>query len=366
MFLGASRADWRSDVFFADESSNERRVDNSGDSFDEVLITPPTDQCHCSSIAPLPDGKLFVVWYGGTREGAKDARIYAATVDKSGTASDVRPILDASTLGRHTNRYVRKLGNPVVYRQGSRLWLFVVSVSLGGWSGSSLNYAYSDDCGESWSTFRHLRTNPSFNMGTLVRCPVVPLQDGGFVLPAYCEFLGKFGVGVRFDSDGRMVDRVKIPVEGNRAAIQPCCVPLGARRALAFLRTPGRKIGVGETLDAGLSWQARPDLPLDNPDSSVAAFKTIRNQLAIAGNPKEGRGRLVVWINDSSDDKLWKEIAVLEDSDGDEFSYPFICESDGNVYVSYTYKRRGVKIVNLTKKLDSTEARVDGLKDRTN
>ena len=38
------------------------------------------------------------------------------------------------------NRYIRKLGNPVVTRDAAgRIWLFYVSVSVGGWSGSAIN-----------------------------------------------------------------------------------------------------------------------------------------------------------------------------------------------------------------------------------
>ncbi|MBR4752484.1 MAG: exo-alpha-sialidase [Thermoguttaceae bacterium] len=363
LIVGALRGEWGSAVFFADESSDGSRIGDAASSFDEVLITPPTESCHCSTLVSLPDGNLFVAWYGGSREGAKDVEIYSSTIDKSGNASPIRSILNRSTLERQTGRYIRKLGNPVIYRQGNRLWLFVVSVSCGGWSGSSLNYAYSDDYGKSWSTFKHLRTNPLFNMGTLVRCPAVPLQDGGFILPAYRELLGKFSVAICFDFEGNMVGRVKIPIEGNRSSIQPCVVPLGTERALSFSRTPNRKIGASESNDGGLSWRALPDLPLDNPDSSVAALKTNQDQLVVVGNPREGRGRLLVWTNDSFEEGRWQERVELENSIGDEFSYPSVCKVGVDYYVSYTYKRRGIKIVNMSRKLDSMDVQDGDLKN---
>ncbi|MBR5758577.1 MAG: exo-alpha-sialidase, partial [Thermoguttaceae bacterium] len=115
--------------------------------------------------------------------------------------------------------------------------------------------------------------------------------------------------------------------------------------------------------DGGLSWRALPDLPLDNPDSSVAALKTNQDQLVVVGNPREGRGRLLVWTNDSFEEGRWQERVELENSIGDEFSYPSVCKVGVDYYVSYTYKRRGIKIVNMSRKLDSTDVQDGDLKN---
>ena len=53
--------------------------------FTEAEIIPvPTPSCHASTLAELPDGRLFCAWFGGTKEGAKDVGIYGAFRSASG------------------------------------------------------------------------------------------------------------------------------------------------------------------------------------------------------------------------------------------------------------------------------------------
>lgn len=204
--------------------------------FETATFEPPTASCHSATSAPLADGRLFVAWYGGTREGARDVKIYGATLSPQGKTSTPCVLIDRSRLSRDVWRSIRKLGNPVVYAQGERLFLFVTSVSYGGWSGSSLNVATSDDGGATWSRFRRLRTTPLFNISSLVRAEAVPRSDGGFLLPTYCESATKYGLALAFDAFGRLVDRAKTPIAENARALQPTIAPLSERRALAFLR----------------------------------------------------------------------------------------------------------------------------------
>lgn len=83
-----------------------------------TLLPAASRSCHSSSLCPTSDGRLFVVWYGGSREGAKDVEIYGATVSRDGTVSEPRTILNRETLRRQTGRYIRKLGNCAIYGGG--------------------------------------------------------------------------------------------------------------------------------------------------------------------------------------------------------------------------------------------------------
>ncbi|WP_206323709.1 exo-alpha-sialidase, partial [Pseudomonas viridiflava] len=90
-------------------------------------------------------------------------------------------------------KYIRKLGNPVIaLAPDKRLWLFYVSVSVGGWAGSTVNAMVSSDMGANWSPPRQLVTSPFLNISTLVRAAPVFHADGSIGLPVYHEFLGKF------------------------------------------------------------------------------------------------------------------------------------------------------------------------------
>src|SRR5690606_3881615 len=83
-------------------------------------------------------------------------------------------LISRETTQRLLQRDIRKLGNPVIaLAPNDRLWLFYVSVSVGGWAGSAINAMYSDDGGEQWSEPKRLITSPFFNLSTLVRNPPV-------------------------------------------------------------------------------------------------------------------------------------------------------------------------------------------------
>ena len=50
-----------------------------------VFMKSPTRDCHASSIMELSDGTLLCTWFGGTRERAKDVKIWLARKPKGGT-----------------------------------------------------------------------------------------------------------------------------------------------------------------------------------------------------------------------------------------------------------------------------------------
>ena len=76
-------------------------------------------------------------WYGGKREGSKDTSIYSRVLDSSDNSwSGIEEVMTRQLVTRDTRRYIRKLGNPVAVVNGDELWLFFVSVSVGGWAGS--------------------------------------------------------------------------------------------------------------------------------------------------------------------------------------------------------------------------------------
>ena len=131
---------------------------------------------HASAITALPNGDLLSVWFAGSREGAADVQIRGARFDvRSGTWGEEMILATRESTQRGLQKHIRKLGNPVVVvTPDERLWMFYVSVSIGGWAASSINAMFSDDLGNTWSTPRQLVTSPFLNISTLVRgAPVV-------------------------------------------------------------------------------------------------------------------------------------------------------------------------------------------------
>jgi predicted neuraminidase len=307
---------------------------------------------HSATAVPISHGRLLAVWYGGSREGAKDVVLFSAVYDPAasgwGPESEVTSREEtASDLGR----YIKKLGNPVLARDaGGRLWLFYVSVSVGGWSGSALNLRFSEDEGRTWSPARRLVTSPFLNVSTLVRGPAVSFEDGTLGLPVYHELLGKFGELLRLSPEGEVLFKTRI--SHGYSSLQPFVVPFARTEAVAFLRRSGwspPRVLRAETSDGGLHWSRPAPSPLPNPDAAIAALRLGDGRLLVAFNESEiDRSRLS--IAESSDRgrsfRRWVELEppeVSDDSSPPELSYPWLVEgSNGELHLLYTWNRRRI------------------------
>jgi predicted neuraminidase len=190
------------------------------------------DFVHAAAVSPLPGGDLMAVWFAGSREGAADVQIRGARYSAAnGEWGNERVLATRSSTETAVNKHIRKLGNPIIaLAPNNRLWLFYVSVSVGGWAGSAVNAVYSDDLGESWSTPRQLVTTPFLNISTLVRGTPVFHTDGSIGLPVYHEFLGKFAEYLYLDPEGAVKDKFRI--SRGKHSLQPSIVPLSPTRAV--------------------------------------------------------------------------------------------------------------------------------------
>ncbi|PKM31839.1 MAG: hypothetical protein CVV07_01660 [Gammaproteobacteria bacterium HGW-Gammaproteobacteria-11] len=252
---------------------------------------------HSSSITELKGGDLLSVWFAGSREGAADVNIRAARYDHGSREWGDEFILASRESTRNAvGKPIRKLGNPVVaLAPDDRLWLFYVSVSLGGWAGSAINAQYSYDMGVTWTAPRQLITSPFINISTLVRTAPVFHADGSIGLPVYHEFLGKFPEYLYLDSEGRILDKFRIADGTN--SLQPAVVPLDGQRAVALLRNAGRRgrVLASITEDAGQTWTEEYAVDPWNPNSSLAAVRSHRDTLLVAqNNLVDGRFRLTL------------------------------------------------------------------------
>lgn len=275
------------------------------------------DFVHSASITGLPGGDLMATWFAGTREGAADVQIRAARFDaSSGQWGGERVLATRESTQQAVGKRIRKLGNPVIsLAPDNRLWLFYVSVSIGGWAGSAINAMVSDDLGASWSAPRQLVTSPFLNLSTLVRAAPVFHTDGSIGLPVYHEFLGKFPEYLYLSADGEVLGKHRIGK--GRYSLQPTIVPLDGRRAVALLRYAGEahhRVLASRTEDGGRSWSTPHPLEPSNPNSSLAAVGRPGGGLLVAMNDLEdGRFRLTLYATDG-DLENWRTLGELDES----------------------------------------------------
>jgi hypothetical protein len=197
---------------------------------------PPTGRIgvHAPALAAFEDGELLAAWfaYSGPHELTGSA-IYTArwSVEEEGW----------SQANLHVDR-PQGDGNPVLYAEGDRVWLFQ-AVVLGGWSTSRIEFQASTDRGHQWSTPRSL----SGPIGTNDRFAPIRTASGNLLFPAYDDLLHR---ALFFSSSGEdnwgLTSVIDCP-EGHEC-IQPSVAKLPGGRLLAVLRNVGQEWAVGYCL----------------------------------------------------------------------------------------------------------------------
>ena len=321
----------------------------------QLLPNSAAQSVHSVTAAEISGGKLRAFWYGGSREGASDVAIYTSVYSPLERAwSPERVLITREWAQRHLQRYVRKLGNPAVGRdRNGRLWLFFVSVSVGGWAGSAINLMVSEDEGETWTAPRRLVTSPFFNISTLVKGPPLQFADGTIGLPVYHEMAGKFGELLRLDAEGHAVRKTRL--SWGQSSLQPVIVPRSETEAVGFMRyagDPPNRILAVRTSDAGAHWSVPVKTELPNPNAAVGSVLLADGSLLLVfNNAPENREDLSLAISKDFG-STWRIAHRFEGDPGSprapvsEYSYPWIMQDTaGDVHVLYTWGRSRIKHV---------------------
>ena len=305
---------------------------------------------HSGTITRLHDGRMLAAWFAGTREGASDVRILMASLAPGASEwSEPTAIATREQTSKDLNRYIAKLGNPILFADSrQRIWLFYVTVSMGGWSGSSITLRHSDDDGVTWTAAQRLVTSPFLNVSTLVKgCPI-ECETGHLLLPVYHEFIRKFGEALVINPDGDLVSKIRLTAE--RGAIQPWIVPINRHASEAFYRQSGhhqklvltnRLSNVFDSECASIEFTNIP-----NPDAAIAVIRRDNGEFLMACSPMES-GRHKLSLATSKDGLEWKVIRDIEVGDPpDEFSYPYLIQAArGEYHLVYTWSRTRIRYV---------------------
>lgn len=334
-----------------------------------------TKEVHSATAVELPDGDIGVFWYAGSREGSRDVAIFSRFLgkqtakDNMGSWSDIRRVIDPQGSMEGVHRHIRKVGNPLVLYYQDKLWLFYVTVSVGGWAGSSINLIQSGDKGQTWSKPKRLITSPFLNISTLVKERAVIAADGSILLPVYHEFIGKFSEMLRIDPQGEVIDKYRI--SQGREAIQPIVLPQSQEQAIVFLRnvsaTGSHRILASQTRNGGENWQSLSELELPNPDAAVSSVSLDRSNelLLVFNNDKKERSDLTLAY--AADFQMghpglsgqWQILYQFENENSEKpedaphqeklhnpYSYPFLVKTQrGDFHLFYSWKRQYIKHV---------------------
>ncbi|MEX1118651.1 MAG: sialidase family protein [Terrimicrobiaceae bacterium] len=279
---------------------------------------PNGDQAsvHASSLVSLPDGSLLAFWFGGSKEGNRDVTIRCSRFDPvNGTWSPDRMVLTTVLTQQGQRRYTKSLGNPVAFLDGNQtLWVFYVSVSLGGWSGSSANFVTSKDFGRTWSAPRKILAAPFFNLCTQLKAAPFLYADGTIGLPVHHEMGLKFCSILRLDQDGKVLAKQRL-TQG-WSTLQPLPLIIDHSSALVLMRyasdSPPFASPITSTTNGGRNWTPAKPSSIPNPNSALAGLTLPDGRLLVACNDQTSvRNRLSLLVSEDHG-KSWEHIYHVE------------------------------------------------------
>ena len=315
---------------------------------------------HSSSIADTKKGKILL-FFSGTREGASDVAIYRVFLEEK----DLEPvkILDPSLLSNMSKKFIKKLTNPVVFTDlNGKTHLFVVGVSLGGWSSSKIYHLSFDEDLQNLKYEKELRLSFFANLSHLVRNQPLLMQDknskqSGFILPIYHELARKYTLLAYFDENAKLLYTKKINFLKNQ--LQPSMSTLNEKEFLLSFRNHKAYENALFLQRCSINSSCKKPFKteLKNYDSANLLFSFYENELLhnflIQNKDDEKNPRKELLIYKINDEKICELLSI---DSSREISYPSMLIKDSKLYISYTYDREKIGLKTLS---------LDELKDKT-
>lgn len=313
---------------------------------EQVFTDAPFKECHASTLIESTDGTLLAAWFGGTRESNKDVEIWLSQ-KKDGKWSAPKSV--ANGIINDSLRFA--CWNPVLFRTSDGLLslYYKVGPNPREWWGMVIR---SSNEGKSWSAPEKL---PDGILGPIKNKPIT-LTSGVILSPSSIETkTEEWHAHIERSTDGgRSWQRIGIDQENKAKVIQPTLLLYPGGKIQALLRSNQNVIMESWSADEGKTWSSLAKTEVLNPNSGIDGVTLKSGLQVLVYNPKKAGGD---WVNGrnklniaaSVDGKSWKDIAILEDQESGEFSYPAIIQtSDGIIHVMYTYNRKSIKHIELS------------------
>jgi predicted neuraminidase len=291
----------------------------------------PFQSCHASTLVETAEGDFLAAWFGGTHEGASDVAIWMSRLSAGKWSLPTKAAFEPGVPS----------WNPVLFRgKDNRIWLFYkFGPSPDTWTGA---YKISSDGGKSWSDPVYL---PAGMLGPIKDKPI-QLFNGDIVAGTSVESYHSWSGWIERSTDeGKTWTKhgpIVIPHEPF-GLIQPALVELRPQQLRLFARSRQGFIYTADSADGGRTWTNARPTSLPNPNSGIDCVRLKGGRiLMVYNNTSSGRSPLNVATSPDGGE-TWAPLADLETGPG-EFSYPAVIQAaNGDVHITYTWKRERIK-----------------------
>ena len=321
-----------------------------------------TDFCHASTVIKTPDG-LLSCWFGGTHEGKADVAIWSSRKPDGKWTAPVK-LAD----GAESN------WNPVLfYNEQGKLHLFYKEgQQISDWQTYLLTSA---DDGKTWCEPCEMVVGDVSGGRGPVRNKPITLSNGSVVAGGSIE-KGIWSAFVDVSTDGCVTWEKSAPIEiaglsynarektaesniavseqsfYGRGVIQPSLWESAAGRVHMLLRSSEGYVYRADSEDYGKTWSDAYKTELPNNNSGLDLVKApFDGNLYLVCNPVQANWgmRSPLSIFKSEDNGItWRKLCDLEREPG-EFSYPAIIASDEGLVITYTWNRKNIACVEISR-----------------
>lgn len=307
-------------------------------------------QIHASTLEALKDGTVVCAAFMGRKEGHKDVNIVISRRSSEGWS---RPETVTEKGRAHWN--------PVLFevRPDDLFLMYKVGKSPINWV---TMVRESTDHGLTWSEERPLvPSDKRVGRGPVKNKPI-RLESGRILAPGSMERVNWQAFVDITDDEGltwhqsNIIRANNIPPgqEFGRGVIQPTLWQDDIRGDVhMLLRSTEGLIYKSDSQDEGKTWCPAYPLSVPNNNSGLDVVKNSQDGLLyLVCNPTTdisiGTRRTPLSLLFSRDNgKTWSKMLDLETGRG-EFSYPAVVEENGNLYISYTWKRLNIAYRHFT------------------
>lgn len=308
--------------------------------------------CHASTLTVLENGDVLAAWFAGTHEKNPDIAIWYAR-RKDGVWLPPSKVADAENIA---------CWNPVLFNdRNEKIFLFYkVGAEIRDWYTMVI---VSEDGGYTWSEPRELVEGDRCGGRGPVKNKLIVLSNGWWAAPASIETetLWDAYVDISKDRGKTWTMSAMVPIDHSRlegkGIIQPTLWESAPGKVHMLLRSTEGKIYRSDSEDSGLTWCEAYPISLPNNNSGIDLVQLSDGKLVLAYNPVSGNwaARTPLVLSYSEDyGQTWKGEFVLEHNPNPEsksdasFSYPAIVENNGDIYITYTWKRKTIRFCQLS------------------